>query len=106
MTSLHVFEVTKLIDFGDDRSTNVKCDFAHCIAMVIRNVLAMECVQQMIARVQAVDWRKNELYSCFTDEERLDFLFQSSESDFLHSEPCILGVRENFALCFPSSDAQ
>ena len=54
MTTLQVFEVTHLIDFGHDRSTNVTRgrDFAHCIVMVTRNVL--ECIQQMTARIQAV----------------------------------------------------
>ena len=46
----------------------------------------------MTARIQAVDWQKNELHSCSTDEERLDFLFQFSEGDFLHSGLCVLGV--------------
>ena len=43
MTPLQLFEVTQLIDFGVDRSTNVTRgrDFAHCIAMVTRKVL--EC---------------------------------------------------------------
>ena len=55
LTPLQLFEVTWLIDFGVDRSTNVTRgrDFAHCIAMVTRNVL--ECIQQMTARIQAVD---------------------------------------------------
>ena len=106
MTPLQPFEVTLLIDFALDRSTSVTRDrdFAHCITMVARNV--WECIQQMTARVEAVDCRKNELYSCSTDEERLDFLFQFSERDFLHSGPCILGVRNGFALNFSSSDAE
>ena len=92
MTPLQPFEVTQLIDFALDRSTSVTCgrDFAHSITMVTWNV--QKCIQQMTARIQAVDWRKNELHSCSTDEERLDFLFQFSEGDFLHSGLCILGV--------------
>ena len=91
MTLLQPFEVTQLIDFALDRSTSVTCgrDFAHSITMV---TLKRLCIQQMTARIQAVDWRKNELHSCSTDEERLDFLFQFSEGDFLHSGLCILGV--------------
>ena len=85
MTPPQLFEVTQLIDFTPDRLSGVTRghDFAHCIAMVTRNVL--ECIQQKTARIQAVDWRKNEVHSCSTDQERLDFLFQSSEPDFLHS---------------------
>ena len=77
--------LAQLIDFGHDGSTNVTggCSFAHCIAMVTRNVL--ECIQQMTARIQAVAHRNNELHSCSTDQERLVFLFQFSEPDFLHS---------------------
>ena len=77
MTVLQLFETTQLIDFGHDRPTNVtrSRDFAHCIAMVTRNVL--ECIQQMTAMIQAIDQRKSELHSCSTDQERLDFLFQS-----------------------------
>ena len=90
--TLQLFEVTQLIDFGHDRSTNVTRShgFAHCIPMVTQDVL--ECIQQMTARIQAVDQRKNELHSCSTDQERLVFLFQFSEPDFLHSGPCILGI--------------
>ena len=61
-------------------------NFAHCIAIVTRNDL--ECIQQMTACIQAVDYRKKELHSCSTDQERLDFLYQSVERDFLHSRPC------------------
>ena len=92
MTPLQLFKVTQLIDFALERSMSVtrRHDFAHCIAMVTRNV--SECIQQRMTRVQTVGKRKNELHSCSTDRERLDFLFESSERDFLHSGPCILGV--------------
>ena len=73
MMSLQLFEVTQLINFALDRSPSVTCgrDFAHYIAMVTRNIL--ECIQQKTARIQAVDWRKNEVHSCSTDQERLLF---------------------------------
>ena len=55
MTPLQPFEVTQLIDLALDWSTSMTRgrDFAHCIAMVTRNVL--DCIQQMTARIQAVD---------------------------------------------------
>ena len=59
MTPLQTFEVTKLIDLALDRLTSETRgrDFAYCIAMVTQNVL--ECMQQMTARIQAVDqWKK------------------------------------------------
>ena len=46
----------------------------------------------MAALTQALDWRKNDLHSCSIDDERLDFLFQFSKRDFLHSGPFIRGV--------------
>ena len=71
------FEVTKLFDFAVERSTSVGRgrNFAHCIAMETRNVA--ECIQQMTARRQAVDSRKNELRSCFTGQEQLAFFLGS-----------------------------
>ena len=50
----------------------------------------------MTAKIQAVDWQKNELHNRSKEEERLDFLFQFSEGDFLHSGLCILGVWKGF----------
>ena len=84
------FEVTQLIDFALDRSTSVAraCDFAHFIAMVNRKFLECIRTEQITGWIQAVGWRKNELYGCSTEQERLDFIFQSSERDFLHSRPC------------------
>ena len=106
MTTLQRFEVTQLIDFGHNQSANVTHgrDFTHGIAMVTWNVL--ECIQQMMGRIEAVDLRKNELNSGSTGQERLDFLFQCSEPDSVHSGPCILGIWKDFALYFSSSDAQ
>ena len=55
MTPLQPFEVTQVIDFALDRLTSVTRhrEFAYCIAMVAQNIL--ECVQQMMTRIQAVD---------------------------------------------------
>ena len=62
--------------------------------------------EEKTARIQAVDWRKNELHSCSTDQEWLEFMFQSPERDFLHPGPCILGVWKRFALYNLPSDVQ
>ena len=75
-------------DFTVEPSTRVSpgSDFAHCIAMVTRNVL--QCMQHMTVRSQAFDSRKNELHSNSTGHER--FLRGSSKPDF-QPGPCSLG---------------
>ena len=61
MTTLQLFVVARLIDFGHDRSTNVILgrDFAHCIAMVTPNVL--ECIQQILKSVGGVNHSDSDL---------------------------------------------
>ena len=63
-------------------------------------------MEQMLARTQAINWQKNELHICSTDEKRWNLLFQSSEHDCVHSRSCFLGVSKGIVLNFLSSDAQ
>ena len=106
MTPLEPFNVTQLIDFAVNRLKSVTpgCDFCHCITAVTRNVL--ECIQQKMARSQAVDSRMRKKNFVAAPPKQLDFLFQFLKSEFLHSRPCFAGLWTRFALYVLSSNAQ
>ena len=96
MMSQQPFEVIQLFDFGrfsrssDWQAWTATATFAHCIAMATQNVA--KCIQQMTARKQAVDSRKNELRSCSAGQERLAFS--------LGSQPSTSFTQDNVAYAF------
>ena len=94
MMSLQPFEVTQLFDFGRFSLSSDRQEWAATVTsltgMVTRNVA--ECIQQMTARRQAVDLRKNELRSCSRGLERLAFS--------LGSQPSTSFTQDNVAYAF------
>ena len=79
-----IFVVERSTSMGLDR------DVTHYIVMVTRK--GAECIQQMTARRQAVDSRKNDLRSCSTGQERSAFS--------LGSQPLASFTQDNVAYAF------